>query len=38
MLIVFDLSMCVARGNNCTVGNKNDLLGMFLGVVGWGNF
>jgi hypothetical protein len=33
MLVVFDLSMCMARGNNRTVGNENDLLGLLFG--GW---
>jgi len=36
MLVVFDLSMCMARGNICTVGNENDLLGLLLGGSGVG--
>jgi hypothetical protein len=36
MSFVFGLSVCVARGNNCTVGNKNDLLGLFFGGGGVG--
>jgi hypothetical protein len=34
MSVVFGLSICVARGNNSTVGNENDLLGLLCG--GWG--
>jgi len=34
MSVVFGLSICMARGNNCTVGNENDLFGLFFG--GWG--
>jgi len=34
MSIVSGLSIYMARGNNCTVGNENDLLGLFVGVVG----
>jgi hypothetical protein len=35
MSVVFGLSICMARGNNL-IGNENDLLGCFLGVVGGG--
>jgi hypothetical protein len=31
MTVVSGLSVCVARGNNCTVGNENDLLGLLFG-------
>jgi hypothetical protein len=34
MSVVFGLSICMARGSNCTVGNENDLLGLVFG--GWG--
>jgi len=35
MSVVSGLSICMARGNNCTVGNENDLLGLlYWGVVG----
>jgi hypothetical protein len=34
MSVVSGLSICMARGNNCTVGNENYLLGLLLGVVG----
>jgi len=35
MLVVLYLSMCMTGGNNCTVGNENDLLGLlFRGWVG----
>jgi len=30
MLVVYDLSMCMSRGNNCNVGNENDLLGLLF--------
>jgi hypothetical protein len=30
------LSICVTRGNNCTVGNENDLLGLLFGGCGSG--
>jgi len=36
MLVVFDLSICMAGGNNCTVGNENDLLGLLFGGCGVG--
>ena len=36
MLVVSDLSMCMARGNNCTVGNENDLLGLLFAGCGVG--
>jgi len=35
MSFVFGLSMCMARGNNCTVGNENDLLGLLYWGVEW---
>jgi len=31
MTVVSGLSICMARGNNCTVGNENDLLGLLFG-------
>ena len=31
MSVVSGLSICMARGNNCTVGNENDLLGLLFG-------
>jgi hypothetical protein len=34
MSVVFGLSICMARGNNCTVGNENDLPVLLFG--GWG--
>jgi hypothetical protein len=34
MSTVSGLSICMARGNNCTVGNENNLLGLLVG--GWG--
>ena len=33
MSVVSGLSICMARGNNSTVGNENDLLGLLF--VGW---
>jgi len=38
MSIVSGLSICMARGNNCTVGNENDLLGLLVGVLGGGEY
>jgi len=38
MSVVFGLSIRMARGNNCTVGNESDLLGLlFRGWVGGEN-
>ena len=31
MSVIFDLSVCIARGNNFTVGNESDLLGLLFG-------
>jgi hypothetical protein len=31
MSVVSGLSICMARGNNCTVGNENNLLGLPVG-------
>ena len=36
MSFVFGLSICVARCNNSTVGNENDLLGLLFGGLGVG--
>ena len=36
MSVDFGLSICMARGNNCTVGNENDLLGLLFRVRGVG--
>jgi hypothetical protein len=33
MSVIFVLSVCIARGNNFTVGNESDLLGLLFG--GW---
>jgi len=35
MSFAFGLSMSMAMGNNCTVGNENDLLGLLYLGVGW---
>jgi len=34
MSFAFGLSMSMAMGNNCTVGNENDLLGLLY----WGGW
>jgi hypothetical protein len=31
MSVVSGLSICMAMGNNCTIGNENDLLGLIFG-------
>jgi hypothetical protein len=36
MTFVFGLSIRMARGNNCTVGNENYLLGLVFGGCGGG--
>jgi len=35
MSFSFGLSMSMAMGNNCTVGNENDSLGLLYLGVGW---
>jgi hypothetical protein len=36
MPVVFGLSVCMGRGNNCTVWNENDLLELLWGGGWWG--
>jgi len=36
LLVVFDLSMCMARGNNCTFGDESYLLELLFGACGVG--
>jgi hypothetical protein len=38
MSVISGLSICTARGNNCTFGNENDLRGLLFGGGGGGEF